>query len=561
MLLTVFCIAGHAAPEHEKAMPGSGMMAGSMNHMTHAAAGTARYADRKNAVTMKSESGNYRISLFSDVSPIPVKKMHTWTVHVENMSGAPFESGRLYVNGGMPMHRHDFPTMPIVKEYLGNGDYKVEGIKFNMFGHWEMGFNIQSGRETDYVVFKINLQPGGNLVNQQWSEQELSRIRDLWIGNLSELPSASPTNRVADNALAAELGQKIFFDKRFSVNGQVACATCHNPDLYFTDGLAVAQGVGVVERNAPTVVGASFNTWFFRDGRADSLWSQALGPLEDRQEHGGSRNQYAHIIYNDPDYRSRYEELFGALPDLSNQTRFPDQAGPVFDKTFLRAWKSMTEIDRKVVTTVFVNFAKAVAAYERLLKPGPSRFDQYVKAMIENDNEKMNQSMSADEVAGLKLFVSKANCTMCHNGPLFSDLIFHNIATPPVSTRLYDWGRYKGVRHVKKSEFNCRGAYNDAKNRECPELDYVVFHKEDTAAAFKTPGLRNVSKTAPYMHAGQYKTLAEVIGHYAKPPATKVGISDLLAITLNKSEQKQLEAFLLTLDSPIDADPRLLAPL
>ena len=316
----------------------------------------------------------------------------------------------------------------------------------------------------------------------------------------------------------------------------------------------------MAKRNAPTIVGASFHTWFFHDGRADSLWSQALGPMEDRQEHGGSRSQYAHIIYNDPTYRKSYEKLFGKMPDLSDNKRFPDQAGPVKDKQLLTAWKAMSEKDRKAITLVYVNMGKAIAAYERQLKPAASRFDNYVKAALENDEKQMGKTMTAEEVAGLKLFLGKANCTICHNGPLFTDLGFHNIATPPVNVKRYDYGRKKGVTFVKRSPFNCRGEYNDNKDKQCDELKYMEIHKEGTMAAFKKPSLRNVSKTAPYMHAGQYQTLSEVLKHYADPPSTKVGMSDLLPVELNEKELMQLEAFLLTLDSPIDADSALLSP-
>lgn len=523
-------------------------------------ADSKRYLGHQNAVTLLSEGKNYRVTLFSNHSPIPVKSIHTWTVHVEDMSGKPFENGKVYVNGGMPMHRHDFPTIPTAKKYLGNGDYEVEGLKFSMYGHWEIGFNIQQGRITDSVVFKINLQPDVLATNTQWSEQELLKISSLWIGNLSDLSTRS-TNRVADNPEAARLGQKIFFDQRFSANGQVACANCHKPELYFTDGLKVSQGIGAAKRNSPTIVGAHYHTWFFHDGRADSLWSQALGPLEDRKEHGGSRTQYAHIIYNDPDYRSSYEALFGEMPNLSDKVRFPAAGGPVLDRTLLHAWEGMSNNDRKAVTQVFVNTAKSIAAYERLLKPAPSRFDKYVKAMIENNSETMEPLMSAEELAGLKLFISKANCTLCHNGPMFTDFIFHNIATPPVNVKRYDFGRQKAIFSVKGSLFNCRGEYNDTKDKICDELKYMVFHEEETKGAFKTPGLRNVSKTAPYMHAGQYRTLSDVMKHYARPPSTKVGMSDLLPVELNAKELAQLEAFLRTLDSDIDATPELLSPL
>ena len=203
---------------------------------------------------------------------------------------------------------------------------------------------------------------------------------------------------------------------------------------------------------------------------------------------------------------------------------------------------------------------KAIAAYERKLKPAPSRFDNYVKAALENNQEQMNKLMTKDELSGLKLFLGKANCTICHNGPLFTDLEFHNIATPPVNVKRYDYGRKKGVTAVKRSPFNCRSEYNDAKDKSCDALRYIIVHEEETMAAFKTPSLRNVTKTAPYMHAGQYETLSEVMKHYAEPPNTKVGMSDLLPVELNDKELAQLEAFLKTLDSPIDADPKLLNP-
>ena len=172
----------------------------------------------------------------------------------------------------------------------------------------------------------------------------------------------------------------------------------------------------------------------------------------------------------------------------------------------------------------------------------------------------MKRLFSDKELAGLRVFMSKGNCMICHNGPLFTDYGFHNTATPPRSVKPYDFGRYKGVNKLKKSKFNCLGEYNDAKEKNCDEIKYLVIHKEETYAAFKTPSLRNVTKTAPYMHAGQYKTLSDVLKHYADPPSTKVGMSDLLPVELDDKDLVQLEAFLHTLDSPINADPKLLSP-
>lgn len=400
---------------------------------------------------------------------------------------------------------------------------------------------------------------GSTSTGHDWNEDDIRTLRRLWIGSLSEAPQVN-TNAVADNPDAAVLGQKIFFDKRFSANGQVSCASCHKPDLYFTDGLPQARGVGSVVRNAPTIVGASYNIWFFLDGRADSLWAQALGPLENSQEHGGTRSQYAHLVFNDKSLRSLYEKVFGPMPDLSDKLSYPVNAGPVSDRTARKVWKRMKEQDRKVITQVFVNIGKALEAYERNLKPAASKFDHYVEAAINKDKSKMQSLYSDEELAGLRLFMGKGNCMICHNGPMFTDHIFHNIATPPLNVKRYDFGRSKGVHRVKKSKFNCLSEYNDAREKNCDELEYLIVHKEETMGAFKTPSLRNVTKTAPYMHGGQYRTLSEVLKHYADPPPTKLGLSDLIPVELSDKDLAHLEAFLKTLDSPIDADPKLLGP-
>ena len=111
-----------------------------------------------------------------------------------------------------------------------------------------------------------------------WSESELALLRLQWIGSLPELPP-DPSNKYADDPAAAKLGQKLFFDERFSANGKVACATCHAPEKYFTDGLAKSKGVGEASRSAPSALGIAYSPWFFWDGRTDSVWSQAVGPL------------------------------------------------------------------------------------------------------------------------------------------------------------------------------------------------------------------------------------------------------------------------------------------
>src|SRR5215813_5697133 len=140
----------------------------------------------------------------------------------------------------------------------------------------------------------------------KWSDDELAILKTLWIGNLQPLP-ADPSNKYADNPKAAELGQKLFFDTRFSSNGQVACATCHIPDKLFQDGTPLAHGVGTTNRRTMTIIGTAYSPWFFWDGRKDSQWAQALGPMESAVEHGGNRTLYAHLIAQY--YRREYEAI------------------------------------------------------------------------------------------------------------------------------------------------------------------------------------------------------------------------------------------------------------
>jgi len=410
-----------------------------------------------------------------------------------------------------------------------------------------------------------------------WSDEELAILRLQPIYALPELPP-DPTNKYADNPDAARLGHKIFFDKRFSKNKQISCSSCHQPDKSFTDGLAKAIGIGEAARSAPSIAGIAYSPWFFWDGRSDSLWSQALGPLESELEHGGNRSQYARIIYNDPEYRKMYESVFGAMPDLSDIKRYPEDAAPVGVETSDARWLAMQDADRKTITRVFVNIGKAIASYERLLIPGEARFDQYVAAVLSSDTSDIDKSdteeiLSADEIAGLKIFIGKGMCVTCHQGPLFTNNGFHNTGVPdPAAIKLktsqgndtskskpvIDKGRNKGIQQALESEFNCLGEYSDATNEDCSELKFATTKRMETLAAFKVPTLRNVAKTAPYMHAGQFKDLAEVLNHYNTVPRAYLGRTDLMAINLNQKELDQLEAFLHSLDSTMAVTPEWL---
>lgn len=391
-----------------------------------------------------------------------------------------------------------------------------------------------------------------------WTETEISVLRSLWIGSLPPLPP-DPSNRVADDPRAVRLGHRLFFDTRLSVDGVVSCARCHVPARSFTDGEKVGLGVGTGGRNTITILGAAYSPWMFWDGRADSLWAQALGPMENPVEQAGTRTQYARLVATDRLYRRAYEALFGALPDLSDSKRFPPSAGPVPDVAARGKWDAMAAADRELVNRIFANIGKAIAAYERRIVPGPAPFDRYVAALLKGDRTGSGH-LSKEAVAGLALFIGKGQCTQCHNGPLLTNFSFHNTGIPPVAGKPPDRGRLTGVKTALADPFNCLGRHSDAGKEACAELRFAKTEGADLDGAMKTPTLRNVSKTGPYMHAGQFATLAAVLDHYNRAPAAATGKTELHPLRLSPAELRALEAFLRALDSPPAMAPELLRP-
>jgi cytochrome c peroxidase len=389
----------------------------------------------------------------------------------------------------------------------------------------------------------------------RWSNDEINALRNLWIGSLPVLPP-DPSNIYADDPKAAAFGHKLFFDTRFSSNGEVSCASCHQPELMFTDGLPISIGVGTTTRKSMTIIGTAYSPWQFWDGRKDSHWSQALAPLESIVEHGGTRTQYALLIAKH--YRDEYEAIFGSLPDFSDISRFPEEAGPVDKPDALAAWERMSTTDRESVTQVFVNIGKAIAAYERLILPAPSRFDRYVEALLNNDKKAMKTELSPDEVAGLQLFIGRANCIQCHNGPLFTNNDFHNTGVPTRQGLDLDDGRASGVQQLMNDEFNCLSKWSDAGEEDCTELRFVVSEGDQLKGAFKPSTLRNIAETSPYMHAGQFATLEQVLQHYNHPPVSPLGHNELEPLGLTNREMNQIIAFLRTLSGGVNSHPDLL---
>jgi len=387
----------------------------------------------------------------------------------------------------------------------------------------------------------VSMAAGNNDPQQiyQWSEDDKKVLRSLSLSSLPPLPS-DPSNAYADNPKAIALGKKLFFDKHFSANGQVSCATCHIPGYSFTDALALAKGMGTTTRRTMPLIGAAYQAWFFWDGRKDSLWSQAIGPIESAVEHGVTRSFCAHLIIDK--YKSEYEEIFGSLPKINHRSCPPKASPGTGNPAALKLWNAMKPEDRDEVNMIYANIGKAIAAYVRRIVPSPAPFDRYVDAVLRNEYAAADKAVGRDAVEGLGLFIGKAKCINCHMGPLFTNSGFHNLGLNNPT----DKGRAEGIDIVLSDEFNCLGKYSDSKPEQCGELRFIDSNRSKYRGSFKTPTLRNVADRPPYMHAGQFKTLEEVLFFYQRSSSSEVEHQDLTADELSK-----IEAFLKTLSGSL----------
>jgi cytochrome c peroxidase len=403
----------------------------------------------------------------------------------------------------------------------------------------------------------------------QFTADETSTLQTLAISGVSLPPDVS--NAFADSIPAAQLGKKMFFDVRFGgplgpyndgvtngslgaagASGKTACASCHDLGQGGTDHRSqppnVSLGASYTGRNAPPVINAALSPrWQFWDGRKDSLWSQALGPVESAVEANGSRLQTAHVIFDN--YRADYEAIFDVMPDLSDSARFPATGKPEDHGNY----DGMAPEDQDAVNRIFANFGKSIAAYERqLISPAftPSAFDRF---MAGDDT-----AMSASAIAGARLFIGKAGCMECHRGATFTDHGFHNIGVPQQGDHVPydDQGRFAGITQVGNDMFNRAGLYSDsASDAVIPDTSAAP---PDTLGEFKTPSLRNVAKTAPYMHDGAYQSLWDVVNHYnfgggtGRYTGTKAAL--IAPLLLSTDEVDDLVAFLQSLSDGAPKD-------
>lgn len=409
----------------------------------------------------------------------------------------------------------------------------------------------------------------------------------------------------SENSRLVDLGSKLFFDAGFSDNGQISCATCHQPDRSFTDGKQTAEGLAKTAMNAPTLINAYAGQWFFWNGRADSLAAQALGPVENPKEHGFSRTRVALKIARD--YQMPYEELFGALPKdllqklpkdglpppaskpvhVSNEVAayaLATLASPEFQKKVLReaqaqgqqpievlkthssgslekstAFDELTADQKDAINKIFANFGRAIAAFERTIQTGDSPFDHFADQVAtgKSPDDALVEGFQAQELRGLRLFTGRGNCTLCHQGSHFSDQQFHNIGMMALSADSVDLGRSQGMLVAKASEFNCLGSYlkPDSPSEACRELEFLETESAEAVGSYKTPTLRNLKDTGPYGHDGRFPNLNSILQHYNHLGVpTSVGHTEesLQPLGFSADELKDLEAFLMSLGSSVN---------
>jgi cytochrome c peroxidase len=376
------------------------------------------------------------------------------------------------------------------------------------------------------------------------SDEEEALVAAMSLSALAPLAPDS-TNRVADLPAAAALGATLFFEQRLSRDGNVSCATCHLIDRQFQDDRPFGRAVGETRRRTMPLAGVAHAAWFFWDGRRDSLWAQALVPLEDPAEHAGTRTAYVHVLADH--FRDRYERIFGPLPDVDS---LPRSAGPLGTAEERSAWAALPETRRREVDEVFANIGKALAAFERALVHQPTRFDRFADAIAAGRTPAPADSLTEEELLGLRLFLGKARCGTCHQGPRFSDGHFHNTGVPPAAGRPPDLGRAAAVAEVEADPFNCLGAFRDGSADACGELRFMVRDGPELLGAFKTPSLRGAASRPPYMHGGQFATLEQVVDHYARAPEPREGHSEAKPLVLSDREKAALVAFLKTIDDP-----------
>jgi len=333
---------------------------------------------------------------------------------------------------------------------------------------------------------------------------ELARIGSL--GPWPPPAERDASNRVSGRAEAAALGEVLFHSTRLSTVSGLRCASCHEPWRRFTDGRVRALGAEDGERNSPSLLNVRLQHWFGWDGANDSLWSQSIRPMIDMREMRSDAAHVAQALRDDETLARLYALAFGHAPPADNET-------------------------------ALVDAGKALAAYQETLTSERTPFDAFRDALPRGDIDAVTRYPVAAQ-RGLRLFIGSGRCVACHAGANFSDGEFHRssiVSTLHDGTQ--DSGRVLGLNKLLASPYARNSRFDDDINAERKSASQPA-----EAGAFRTPGLREVGATAPYMHDGSIGNLCDAL----QPHAALEG-RPMPALTL--AERRDVVAFLRTLSA------------
>jgi cytochrome c peroxidase len=378
------------------------------------------------------------------------------------------------------------------------------------------------------VVCALGLAPspaGAQLSQPAWTPDERARI--LLHGPWPPPQRRDPSNPLSGDAFAIEFGRRLFHDPSLSANGYVACVGCHQTDRAFADGIARARGLAPLPRNTIALANLQQQRWFGWGGGADSLWMASLRPMLDAREMDVLPSRAVARFALSADLSCRYRVLFGRAPAHANDE-------------------------------LLVNLAKAIAAYLETFITGRSAFDTFRDALARGDRVAMSAYPAAAQ-RGLRLFIGSGACSHCHSGPNFSDGAFHEDGVPLQSAAgKLDAGRDADLRALRASRFNRHGPFSNSRPIADMQVRQPAAAGQTLQRAWRTPSLRNVTASAPYMHDGSLDTLDAVISRHAMLPtgmARMDGERLLRPPALDAGERADVVAFLTSLNAPVITAP------
>lgn len=332
------------------------------------------------------------------------------------------------------------------------------------------------------------------------------------------------SNRMQGRPAAVAWGRELFHDTRLSRDGSTACASCHDPARAFQDGRATSTGRAAGIRNAPSLLDVAGRRWFGWGGATDSLWAASLAPLLHADEMGHDVASLAAHVRNDPAQAQRYRRVFRRAPPADD-------------------------------TRLATDLAKALAAYQATLVSTRTPFDDFRDALARGD-VKAAARYPLEAQRGLRIFIGVGRCNVCHTGPAFTNGEFADIGVPFFVPGGVDPGRHGGLQALLASPFNRLGAYNDAGSADPAAVTtrhLLLEHRH--FGEFRVPGLRQLARTAPYMHNGSLATIEDVVRHYSELNEDRLhadGERILRRLDLSAAQSAELAAFLRSLG----AEPR-----